>query len=114
MGHRIQVTPADGTVLQGEPPEMAMQFCQQVIHPLLMALVERAGAHAVVGFYASLVTHLALDINGALGTMHAQHIMNRASRALDAAPKTPEFYNREAAPNVRSEATDKARADLGK
>ncbi len=100
MSNRIQVTPASGTVLQGEPAEMAMQFCQQVIHPLLMAMAERDGAHAVVVFYAGLVTHLALDMNATLGTMHAQHIMNRAHRALDSAEKVPEFYNREAAPNA--------------
>lgn len=99
MGNRIQVTPASGTVLQGEPAAMAMQFCQQVIHPLLMALVEREGAHAVVQFYAGLVTHLALDMNGALGTHHARHIMDKAHEALERAEKVPEFYNREAAPN---------------
>lgn len=94
MNNRIQVTPASGTVLQGEPPQMAMQFCQQVLHPLLMALVEREGAHAVVQFYAGLVTHLALDMNGALGTHHAQHIMDRAQEVLDNAKRVPEFYNR--------------------
>ena len=94
MGNRIQVTPISGTVLQGGPPEMAMQFCQQVIHPLLMALVEREGAHAVVGFYAGLLTHLGLDMNGALGTHHAKHILQRALDTVDQAEKVPEFYNR--------------------
>jgi hypothetical protein len=103
MSNRIQVTPASGTVLQGEPHEMAMQFCQQVLHPLLMALVEREGAHAVVGFYAGLVTHIGLDMNGALGTRHAEHILSKAMDAVRRAEKVPEFYNREAAPNVGGE-----------
>lgn len=93
--NRIQVTPASGTVLEGEGPEMAMQLCQKVIHPLLMAIVEQQGAYAVVQFYAGLVTHLALDMNGALGTHHAQHIMDGAQAALDKAKRVPEFYNRE-------------------
>ena len=92
--NRIQVTPASGTVLEGEPHKMAMQFCQQVIHPLLMALVKREGAHAVVGFYAGLVTHIGLDMNVALGTHQAKHILQRALDTVERAEKVPEFYNR--------------------
>lgn len=92
---RIQVTPVSGTVIQGEPSEMAMQFCQKVLHPLLIAMVERDGPVAVVKFYAGLVTHLALDMNGALGTSHAKHIMQSASDAVDRAKAVPSFYERE-------------------
>lgn len=95
MKTRTWVTPQSGTLLQGEPPQMAMEFCQNVLHPLLMAIVEQQGAHAVVQFYAGLVTHLALDMNGALGTHHAQHIMDRAQEVLDRAKRVPEFYNRD-------------------
>lgn len=91
---KIQVTPPGGTVLQGDGREMAMQLCQKVIHPLLMAMVERDGPHAVVQFYAALVAHLALDIQGTLGTVHAEHIMERALKAMHGKPKVPGIVKR--------------------
>jgi hypothetical protein len=91
---RIQVTPASGTVLQGDGREMAVQLCQKVIQPLLMAMVERDGPHAVVQFYAALVAHLALDIQETLGTVHAEHIMERSLKAMHNKPKVPGIVER--------------------
>jgi hypothetical protein len=91
---RIQVTPASGTVLQGEGREMAVQLCQKVIHPLLMAMVERDGPHAVVEFYAAVTAHLALDIQETLGTGHAEHIMECAMKAMRNRPTVPSVVDR--------------------
>jgi hypothetical protein len=90
---RIQVTPASGTVLQGEPHVMAVQFVETVLHPLLMALAEREGAHTVVGFYSGLVACLALDAQSTLGTHHAEHIFACALKAMRSKPKVAEFYS---------------------
>lgn len=91
---RIQVTPTSGTVLQGDGREMAVQLCQKVIHPLLMAMVERDGPHAVVQFYAALATHLALDIQETLGTGHAEHIMECVMKAMRNKPAVRSVVDR--------------------
>jgi hypothetical protein len=91
---KIQVTPTSRTVLQGDGREMAVQLCQKVIDPLLMAMVERDGPHAVVQFYAALVAHLAMDMQEALGTVHAEHVMHAALKATHGRPKVPGIFER--------------------
>lgn len=86
---KIQVTPTSGTVLHGEPMEMAVQLCQKVVHPLLMALVADRGPESVIEFYAALLTHLALDVNGTLGTHCAKKMLSEAGRVIDRKPHVP-------------------------
>ena len=89
MKDRIQVTPTSGTVLEGEPHEMARQFTDKVLHPLLMAMVERGGPHTVVKFYACLMVQLALTAHQTFGTIHAEHMLAVAQKAMAARDKVP-------------------------
>ena len=83
MSNRIQVTPTSGTVLQGEPHEMARQFTDKVLHPLLAAMCDSEGPHAVVSFYAGLMVQLACTAHDTFGTVHAEHMLTVARKALD-------------------------------